>query len=133
EFLRELARGINLLGELTPRNRDQFLACGERASSTIFHAALSEALPKRNVTFYDATNFFVTTNDFTHARPLMPETTRHLTPIARELRAGAVGVTQGFIGATTDRHTTTIGRGGSDFSAALMGVAAKAREIQIWT
>src|SRR5439155_12994672 len=54
EELRTLVRGINLLRELTPKSRDQVQSVGERASSTIFHAALSERLHEENVNFYDA-------------------------------------------------------------------------------
>jgi aspartate kinase len=139
EGLRLLSRGVHLLGELTPKNRDQFQSIGERASSTIFAAALGMRLDERSikVNFLDAREFFMTTNEFTAARPLVPETSRRIKKIAQQLGGGAVGVTQGFIGSNADGEVTTIGRGGSDFSAAIMGVAiaahVKVPEIQIWT
>jgi aspartate kinase len=135
EELRTLARGVNLLGELTPKSRDQIQSLGERASSTIFHAALAERLQEDTTVchFFDAREFFITSNEFTQARPIMREIERRMKRIHAFLTKGAVGVTQGFIGRTLAGETTTIGRGGSDFSAAIMGVALSAREIQIWT
>lgn len=133
--LRKLVRGVNLLHELTLKSRDQFQSVGERASTLLFHAALSESLNASDIPvhYFDAREFFVTSSDFTVARPMLPEITRRMQKIRRELAEGAVGVTQGFIGTTTDDQVTTIGRGGSDFSAAIQGVAIGAREIQIWT
>ncbi len=135
EELRTLARGVNLLGELTLKSRDQMHSLGERASSTIFHAALAERLQEDTITchLFDARDFFITSNEFTSARPMTGEIHRRMKRVRSALAKGAVGVTQGFIGRTFAGETTTIGRGGSDFSAAIMGVALNAREIQIWT
>ncbi len=135
EELRVLVRGVNLLRELTPKSRDQFQSLGERASSVIFHAGLQERLATNGVLthLFDAREFMATSNEFTAARPLMGEITRRMKMIHSMLVKGAIGVTQGFIGRTLAGETTTIGRGGSDFSAAIMGVAMDAREIQIWT
>jgi len=133
EELRVLIRGVNLLRELTAKSRDQFQSIGERASSIIFHAALAEQLPDQKVHFYDSRDFFFTSSDFTSARPIVPEIRKRSKDIRRALEKGAVGVTQGFVGSNATGETTTIGRGGSDFSAAIMGVALEAREIQIWT
>ena len=135
EELRMLVRGVNLLRELTPRSRDQFSSVGERCSTLIFHAALSERLKRSAIPvhYYDAREFFVTDREFLAARPLLPEIVRRMKKIRNALSNGAVGVTQGFIGATLLGEVTTIGRGGSDFSAAIQGVAMGAGEIQIWT
>ncbi len=133
--LRKLVRGVHLLNELTLRSRDHFLSVGERASTLIFSAALGEALKKDGleVILYDAREFFITSREFSQARPLTRDIERKMRPIRSQIAHGAIGVSQGFIGATTEGITTTIGRGGSDFSAALMGVAVRAQEIQIWT
>ena len=135
EELRTLVRGVNLLRELTPKSRDQIQSLGERASSTIFHAALQEQLEDDGIAchLFDARDFIATSNEFTAARPLMSEIARRMKKLRSILVKGSVGVTQGFIGRTLAGETTTIGRGGSDFSAAIMGVALDAREIQIWT
>ena len=135
EELRTLVRGISLLRELTPRSRDQVQSMGERASSLIFHSALAVRLAGEETPchLYDARDFFLTSNEFTIARPIPEEISRRMKRIRSALAIGAVGVTQGFIGRTLAGDVTTIGRGGSDFSAAIMGVALGATEIQIWT
>jgi len=132
--LRTLVRGVELLGELTPKMKDKLLSAGERASTAIFSHALREALStKQQVHLFDAREFFLTDSQFGVARPQINEITKQMKLIGKRLVAGSVGVTQGFIGATKRGETTTIGRGGSDFSATIMGVALAAKEIQIWT
>jgi aspartate kinase len=133
--LRRLVRGVNLLHELTLRNRDFFQAAGERCSTLIFAAAFAERLKKEGtpVQWIDSRDFFITTKEFTHARPIPREIEKRMKRIRSSVTNGGVVVTQGFVGATPDGITTTIGRGGSDFSAAIMGVAVHASEIQIWT
>jgi len=129
--LGELLRGLAILGELTPRSLDAVASYGERLSSQIVAAALrgrgvaAEAVDSRRL--------IVTDRRFTQAAPLFPETNarlrRELLPLVRE----RVPVLGGFIGATEDGITTTLGRGGSDFTASIVGAALDAREIQIWT
>jgi aspartate kinase len=135
EDLRRLVKGVNLLREITPRSKDQFQSVGERCSTLIFAAAIRERLAKKKiqVDLLDAREFFLTSDDHTQARPILPEVTKRIRKHEQRITKGAVAITQGFIGATADGVTTTIGRGGSDFSAAIMGVAAHASEIQIWT
>jgi aspartate kinase len=132
--LRTLVRGIELLGELTPKMKDKLYSAGERASTTIFAHAFREQLAARSIPvhFCDAREFFITDSDFTLARPQVPEIAKRMKPLAKKMQNG-VCITQGFIGSTRRGETTTIGRGGSDFSATIMGVAIKAKEIQIWT
>ncbi len=127
-----LLRGVALLRELTPRTRDAIVAHGERIATLVFAALLAErGLP---VAHLDAR--LVMRTDETHgaATPLRPIlrdlVQQHLLP---QLRAGQIVVTQGYVGATTTGATTTLGRGGSDWSAALLGEAIAAEEVQIWT
>jgi len=131
EEVRTLVRGINLLRELTPKSRDLIQSVGERASSAIFHAALQERID--GAILFDARDYLITTNDYCSAHPIAVEIARRAKKIRSALAKGAVGVTQGFIGRSLSGDVTTIGRGGSDFSAAIFGVAIDAREIQIWT
>ena len=133
--LRTIVRGVELLGELTPKMKDKLLSAGERASTTIFSHAIREDLTEKGITvhLFDAREFFLTDSQFGCARPQMNEITKQMKLIGKRLSSGAVGITQGFIGATKRGETTTIGRGGSDFSATIMGVALAAKEIQIWT
>jgi aspartate kinase len=133
--LRTIVRGIELLGELTPKMKDKLLSAGERASTTIFSHALREDLTGKGIAvhLFDAREFFLTDFQFGSARPQVSEITKQMKLIGKRLASGAVGVSQGFIGVTKRGETTTIGRGGSDFSATIMGVALGAKEIQIWT
>lgn len=133
--LRTVIRAIELLGELTPKMKDRIASCGERASTIILTEALRETLRSRRIAveYLDAREFFKTDSSFTFARPNLREIKSRMKPVAKRLSAGTVGITQGFIGSTPRGETTTIGRGGSDFSAAVMGVAVQAKEIQIWT
>lgn len=133
--LRTLVRGVHLLGELTARSRDQFQSAGERCSTLIFAAAFKEYGPKKraSVEWVDARDFFITSDEYGLARPRLTEIRKRIRKYGVKLQKGSVLITQGFIGSTVDGVTTTIGRGGSDFSAAVMGVAIDASQIQIWT
>jgi aspartate kinase len=131
--LRTAIRGIELLGELTPKVKDKIFSVGERASTTIFYHLAKEKFKGKQVLFLDARDFFLTDSHFTSARPNDKGIRLRMKPIVKKLSGGAIGITQGFIGATDRGETTTIGRGGSDFSAAIMGTATDAKEIQIWT
>jgi aspartate kinase len=131
--LRTIIRGVELLGEMTPKMKDKVVSCGELASTTIFAHAFRDYLKNQSVLFLDAREFFITDSNFTLARPNVASTKKKIRSLARKISDGAVGITQGFVGANERGETTTIGRGGSDFSASIMGVAADASEIQIWT
>lgn len=133
--LKKLVRGVHLLHELTPKSKDQFQAMGELCSTTIFAAAFGESLRSKSipVQWLDAREFFRTSSDFVLARPILPEIQKRMKKVNAMVAKGSVGVTQGFIGSTADGITTTIGRGGGDFSAAIMGVAIESQDIQIWT
>ncbi len=125
--LAELLKGLSVLGELTPRSVDAISSYGERLSSRlvaawfVHHGLDAVAL--------DARDFLVTDGRHGQARPLMPATRDRLARLPRH----GVPVLGGFIGATEQGVTTTLGRGGSDFSASIFGAALGAREIQIWT
>lgn len=122
-----LLRGVALLRELSPRSMDAIASLGERLSTRIFAERLGAAwVDARMVVRTDAT-FGEAVPD---PEPLRRLAARHLAPLLGEGRAV---VTQGYIGATEDGLTTTLGRGGSDYSAALLGAALGAKEVQIWT
>ena len=106
---------------------------GELLSSRIIAAALVNAgLPGEWV---DARRAIVTDDEHTKAAPLMRETTAALraSVAAARRRAARSRWSAGFVGATVDGHTTTLGRGGSDYSGAIVGAGIDASEIQIWT
>jgi aspartate kinase len=132
ESLDELLRGISAVGELTPRTTDHVAAYGEMLSSKLVGAALSA----RGIcsAVVDARLCIVTDNTHTRAAPLFEETNERLRArLLPLLQAGQVAVLGGFIGATKAGVTTTIGRGGSDFSAAIVGAGLDAERIEIWT
>src|SRR5690349_13498252 len=132
EELEELLRGITAVGELTPRTTDHVAAFGEVLSSKLVTAALSaHDLPAAHV---DSRDCIVTDETFMRAAPLFDETNIKLKELVAPLvERGQVPVMGGFIGATRAGVTTTIGRGGSDFSAAIVGAGLNADKIEIWT
>jgi aspartate kinase len=130
--LDNLVRSVATLGELTARSQDAIVSFGERLSSAI----VAEAFRSRGIPaeLADSRSFIITDDCFSRATPDMGETARRTREaLAPMIKAGRVPVVQGFIGSTTDGVTTTIGRGGSDYSAALIGAALGAEAIEIWT
>lgn len=132
EVLDELLRGIAAMGELTPRTTDHVAAFGEVLSSRIVAAAFSAH--GLDATMVDSRECVVTDNNHVRAAPLMDETNERLrAKVQPVLDASQVPVMGGFIGATKAGVTTTIGRGGSDYSAAIIGAGLGAERIEIWT
>ncbi|HET7617628.1 MAG TPA: aspartate kinase [Vicinamibacterales bacterium] len=127
-----LVRALSVLKDVSPRSMDAMAAAGELMSSRLVAAALEQAgLP---AAWVDARRAIVTDGDHTRALPLIDETNTRLTERVRPLLVdGKIPVLGGFVGATTDGITTTLGRGGSDYSAALVGAGLGAAEIEIWT
>jgi aspartate kinase len=130
--LRSLYTGVSNLEELTPRTLDAISGIGERASCEIVAAALEAGgTPAAAV---DARRVVVTDESFGRAQPLMEETGARVREILLPVvEKGVVPVVSGFIGATRKGVATTLGRGGSDFSASIFGALLPAEEIQIWT
>ncbi len=130
--LKNLSQAISVLGEVTGRSRDTIASYGERLSSMIIAQAMEESSVKSM--FVDAREFMITDEHYTDAAPLMPiveeRSKKLLVPLVLD---GYVVVTQGFIGSNEKGITTTIGRGGSDYSASIVGSLLDAEEIQIWT
>ena len=122
-----LLRGVAMLRELSPRSMDAIASLGERLSTRIFAAFVAGA-------WVDARTVLRTDAVFGEAVPnqkvIRTLALEHLKPL---LGPGRAVVTQGYIGATEDGLTTTLGRGGSDYSAALFGAALGVDEVQIWT
>jgi aspartate kinase len=123
---------LAVVGEVSPRSKDTIVATGEVASSRILAAALEDAgQPSR---WLDPRELLVTDGTHGAALPDREATDARLRAKALpQLEAGLVGVTGGFVGASALGLTTTLGRGGSDYSAALFGAGLAAQEIQIWT
>jgi len=130
--LRALYTGVYHLAELTARTLDAISGIGERLSYEIVASALDHlGVAARAV---DARGVIVTDETFGRATPLMDETTTAAARTVRPLvEQRVVPVLPGFIGSTRKGVATTLGRGGSDWSAAAIGAALGADEIQIWT
>jgi len=127
-----VVRAVSLLKACPPAASDAIVAQGELASSLLVAAILKDAgLPAE---WIDARRVVVTDGAHQHAAPLPGNTADRLARLVQPLVAsGAIPVLGGFIGATTDGVTSTLGRGGSDYSASLVGACLEAAEIQIWT
>ncbi len=127
-----LCHAVNVLGEASPRALDAISSLGERMSIQLIAAYLkSIGIAAEPI---ESSELVVTDAHFQAANPIddltRSKTQSRLLPL---LEQGVVPIVTGFIGATQDGVITTLGRGGSDFSAAIMGVALDADEVWIWT
>jgi aspartokinase/homoserine dehydrogenase 1 len=127
-----IAQGVLMLGERPPRSVDEGIAVGEHLSSLLMAAYLrSQGVPAEAV---NCAEIIVTDAVFGSASPLMAPTRerarRRLLPM---LESGCLPVATGFNGATADGHPTTLGRGGSDYTASILASALDAAELWIWT
>jgi len=133
-FLDQLAAfcySIHILGEVTPRAMDAVTSLGERISARIVAAVLRQ---RGRSAALDATELIVTDDKFQNAAPLMDATrTRVSERLVPLLEDGVVPVVTGFIGATEGGVTTTLGRGGSDYTAAILTDCLDADEMWTWT
>jgi aspartate kinase len=132
EELDLLLRGVALLRELSPRSMDAIASQGERLSTLLFSRFVAESDVAGDL--FDARTALRTDGAFGAAQPDLEE----IRALARENLAPLLGpgrcvVTQGYIGSTVQGFTTTLGRGGSDYTASLFGAALGAEEVQIWT
>jgi aspartate kinase len=129
--LTELVKGLAVLGELTPRSVDAISSYGERLSSYVVTQAFRHC--GMAATHLDSREVIVTDARHTQAAPDFPATYARLAAVVPPLARDSVVVMGGFIGATPAGVTTTLGRGGSDFTASIVGAGIGAEEIQIWT
>lgn len=131
EFAR-IAKGILMLGERPLASVDRAVAIGERLSALLMAAYLESQ--NTRAAAVNATQVIVTDDVFGNASPLMEETRARAAKVVRPLLdQGVIPVVTGFNAATVDGRPTTLGRGGSDFSAAILAAAIDAEELWIWT
>lgn len=132
EELSVLYKGVSYLGELSKRSLDAISGIGELISSRIIAAAAQHRGIK--CVWLDVRKVLLTDDAFGKANPLFDAVQKRCREmIKNHLDSGHIVFTQGFIGCTVDGVTTTLGRGGSDYTAAILGAALGADEIQIWT
>jgi aspartate kinase len=130
--LDDLLRGVVAVGELTPRTMDNIAGFGERVSSKIVTAAFR--VRGFHSAFVDSRRCVITDANFTKAVPDLEETNSRLREIVKPLiERGEVPIMGGFIGSTREGISTTLGRGGSDFTGAIVGAGLDAERIEIWT
>jgi len=125
-----LVKGLSLLHECSPRSRDALLSFGELLSTRLIAArALERGIETE---LLDSRDFVITDENFNAARPISALTDR---AVRDKVFPGPLKliITQGFISSTEKGVTTTLGRGGSDYSATIIGSALSAQEVQIWT
>lgn len=131
--VKTISRGINLLKECSPKAFDRLQSFGERLSSTLFVKAVQDCSEKP-VEFLDAREIISTDDTFGKATPLISTIEKNCNDkLQKCLSSEVLMVTQGFIGQSSDGSTTTLGRGGSDYSAALFAEGMNATTLQIWT
>ena len=129
-----LARGIHLMRECSPRAFDRMQSFGERLSSLLFTEALAKTWPNHEVKNLDVRTVLATDSLYGKAAPQIEKTAQNASRILPNVRQGlTTWVTQGFIGQDALGHTTTLGRGGSDYSASLLAEAIGADVVEIWT
>ena len=128
--LEGLVQGVFLIRECSPRSADAILSFGERMSTLIITAAAAAAGVSAELV--DARTVIRTSSDFGAADPDMEKTAK-MAGEAITPRPGHLYVTQGFVGSNENGVTTTLGRGGSDFSATILGAVLGAGRVEIWT
>jgi aspartokinase/homoserine dehydrogenase 1 len=128
--LDEILSGVSALKELSPRTRDSILSYGELCSAALVSGVLSQYVPE--TVFADARELILTDSFWGNARVDFAATDARIRAYF-QAHPGALPCVTGFIASDAEGHTTTLGRGGSDYSASVIGAAMHASEIQIWT
>jgi aspartate kinase len=128
--LRAFIKALAMLKEWSKRSNDAILSFGERlATIVLFHRARQRGM---SAELFDSRELVKTDENFTSAAPIEDLTSKNISTRVRP-RPGTVSILQGFIASTTSGATTTLGRGGSDYTATIVGAALRAEEVQIWT
>jgi aspartokinase/homoserine dehydrogenase 1 len=127
--LQDLLHGVYLLKELSPRSNDLVLSFGERLSSYLVSEYLKQV--GVDVTFLDARKVIITDDGFGAAKVDFKKTDKAIKDYFKDSKTSVV--TTGFIGSTEKGETTTLGRGGSDYTASVFGAALDSEGIEIWT
>ena len=130
--LDELAYAVCAVGELSDRNKAILISNGELLSSSIICSAMNAKGIRTN--FIDARKMMITNDSYLKGEPVVEEIVKRVPGMVAEAYAGMDAViTQGFIASNLKGEQTVLGRGGSDYSASLIGMAVDAERIEIWT
>ena len=132
DALESIAMAVCSLGELSDRNKAIIISNGEYLSSTIIAYAMNSKGIRTK--WVDARGMMVTNNSYLKAEPDMAAIIEKVPGVVADAYEGMDAIiTQGFVGVTRDGDPTVLGRGGSDYSASLIGMAVDAERIEIWT
>jgi aspartate kinase len=130
EELRAFIKALAMLKEWSKRSNDAILSFGERlATIVLYHRACERGITAE---LFDSRDLVKTDENFTAAVPIEDLTNKNISSRVRT-KPGTMAILQGFIASTTGGATTTLGRGGSDYTATIVGAALRAEEVQIWT
>ena len=128
--LYSLSRGLFLLQECTLKSRDTLLSFGEQLSTTlIYYRSLERGI---NAELLDSRDFIITDENFSAAVPIFSATDKKIKEYVKPEKNKLI-IAQGFISSSENGSVTTLGRGGSDYTATIIGSALDAEEVQIWT
>jgi aspartate kinase len=135
---RTLSRGVFLIKDCAPKVNDTLVGLGERLSSAIFTLAMKESARSlksgKEIELYDIREVMITTEAFGKAEPYIEDIKENCNQyIVPKIKNDIILVTQGFVGKSKNGFNTTLGRGGSDYSAALVAEGISADLLQIWT
>ncbi len=129
--LSTMVTGLTTIREVSPRSRDQLVAVGELASSYLVHGAFTSF--KIPAGWADAREYLITSSDFNSAQVNFEATNKKINEVLKPVLSTQTIVTQGFIASDSRNVTTTLGRGGSDYSAAIFAAGLGATKLEIWT
>ena len=128
--LYSLSRGLFLLQECTLKSRDTLLSFGEQLSTTlIYYRSLERGI---NAELLDSRDFIITDENYSAAVPIFSATDKKIKEYVKPEKNKLI-IAQGFISSSENGSVTTLGRGGSDYTATIIGSALDAEEVQIWT
>lgn len=129
EELKSVLQGVSLVRELSPKTQDLLMSFGERWSARIITQAIQPLIPEAK--FMDARDIIKTDRRFGCAGVDFSSTNDHIQKTLSN--TSCVSIITGFIGSSEENETTTLGRGGSDYTASIVGAALEAKSIEIWT
>ncbi len=129
--LRHFVNALKILGEITPRSIDVILSFGEILSSIIIYEYLK--LKGFSISYVDPREILITDSNFTCAEVDFDATKKRIIDFITKNKKFSYYITGGFVGSTIDGYTTTLGRGGSDYSASVIASLVGAKELEIWT
>lgn len=132
EDLRILITGASMLHDIAKKSIDRILSFGERFSTTLFYCYLSSRGIQTKL--MDSRRFIKTTGEHTAAKPLLEESNSYIKEnLHPAVKTGILPIVQGFVGSSQDGEVTTLGRGGSDYTASIIGAALEVDDIEIWS